>query len=261
MSFQLTKLAGGLLMPLPVILGLLVLGWLALMLARRRWPGAVLVGLGVVALLLVSVPPLPGKALAELEHRHAVLADPPAADWIVVLGGGSRATPAWPAATRLSRSSLYRLAEGVRLAGLLPEARLVTTGGMAGAVEPTADLMATVARQWGVSPNRILALGDTATTAAEARALAAQVSPGETVLLVTSASHMTRALALFRGQGIEAVPAPAGHRAQPDPHYRHAGDLLPSSERIGFVETVFWEWLGLAWARLRGEVGDEPRRD
>lgn len=251
MVFQIQKLVGGLLMPVPVVLALLVLG-LALLALRRRYLGGGLLVLGVAVLLAVSTPPLSERALASLEGRYPVLVEPPAAGWIVVLGGGARAEAGWPDATKLSESSLYRLAEGVRLARALPEAMLVTSGDVGGEGEPVAMIMARVARQWGIAPERILAQEGVATTAEEARAIARRLGPDERVILVTSAFHMPRAVALFEGQGVDVVPAPAGHLAEPEQTYRHLGDYLPQAGHIEFMRRVWWEWLGRVWAVVSG---------
>ena len=62
MSFQLTKLAGALLMPLPLILGLLILGLVLLYLNRARRLSLVALTSGTLLLLLLSVPLLPRQA-------------------------------------------------------------------------------------------------------------------------------------------------------------------------------------------------------
>lgn len=255
MLFQLTKLAGGLLMPISVVLALLVLGLVLLVASRFRYLGLGLVALGAVVLFLVSLPPLPERALASLESRYPVLSDPPDAEWIVVLGGGSRGVADWPAANRLTRSSLYRLAEGVRLARQLPDAKLVTSGGVSSETgETTAELMAQVAQEWGIGRDRILVQAEPRTTAAEAQAMADRLAPQDRVVLVTSAFHMPRAVALFEGQGVAVIPAPTGHYAEPGPRYVHAGELLPSATQVEFVERLLWEKLGLTWAVLQGET-------
>ncbi|HAS29373.1 MAG TPA: envelope biogenesis factor ElyC, partial [Alcanivorax sp.] len=59
MSFQLTKLAAALLMPLPLILGLLILGLVLLYLNRARRLSLVALTSGTLLLLLLSVPLLP----------------------------------------------------------------------------------------------------------------------------------------------------------------------------------------------------------
>lgn len=253
MPFQLVKLAGGLLMPIPVALALLVLGLAFLLASRFRWLGVGLVALGIVVLFLVSMPPLPERVLASLESEYPVLSDPPDAEWVVVLGGGSREVTDWPAANRLTRFSLYRLVEGVRLARQLPDAMIVTSGGVSVSGETTAELMAQVAQEWGIEPERIVVQAEPWNTAAEARAVSGRLGSQDRVILVTSAFHMRRAVALFEGQGVDVIPAPTGHYVEPESRYVHVGERLPSAKQVTYMERVLWEGLGLAWAALRGQ--------
>lgn len=254
MIFELVKLTGGLLMPLPVILILLVIGLVLLTASRRRRLAATFIAAATVLLMAVSLPWLSAAALMDLEQDYPVLRKPPQAEWIVVLGGGSRHNKSVPCASRLGESSLYRLAEGVRLANLLPGARLVTTGsGFEGRDVSTAELMEKVAVDWGIDPSRIKTLTNPRNTEAEAREAAGLIDDDEDrVILVTSAFHMRRAMALFRGQGLEVIPAPAGHRVDRQRGGRHIGYKLPKSKYIGFAEAALWEHLGLLWAWLRG---------
>jgi uncharacterized SAM-binding protein YcdF (DUF218 family) len=71
--------------------------------------------------------------------------------------------------------------------------------------------------------------------------------------LVTSASHMPRAMALFTKAGMNPVPAPT--------HYLlHANqgvsptDFYPSLRRLRQSETVIYEGISILWAKLRGKA-------
>ena len=256
MEFQLTKLAGGLLMPLGIVVLLLLAGCLLVVLTRYQRFGYGLVAVGSGLLLLASTPLLPERALGHLEQRFSVLeVAPPNTDWIVILGGGSRGGDGLPAVSRLEPSSLYRLAEGVRLARDAPQARVVTSGGSdREGVTTTAELAAKAAVSWGIEPGRIRAQTTPRTTAAEARDLAQRVEDDDTIVLVTSAFHMQRAVTLFEGQGLNVVPAPTGHLVDPAPDHRHVGEYLPQAKYLRFAERAAWEWLGLLWASLRGQT-------
>jgi uncharacterized SAM-binding protein YcdF (DUF218 family) len=71
----------------------------------------------------------------------------------------------------------------------------------------------------------------------------------EPFALVTSASHMSRAMALCKKQGLHPVAAPTEHRARqtaipPD------GLWVPKVDGLKKMTTVFYEYIGLAWARI-----------
>ena len=75
--------------------------------------------------------------------------------------------------------------------------------------------------------------------------------PGETWLLVTSASHMPRAVGVFRHAGWDVVPWPV--------NYRTGRSLAvwydaPFPERLGQFEVALKEWIGLIAYRLMGRT-------
>jgi uncharacterized SAM-binding protein YcdF (DUF218 family) len=70
-------------------------------------------------------------------------------------------------------------------------------------------------------------------------------------LLVTSATHMPRALASFRKAGLDVLPWPADFRGG----YPQVGTVfafLPNARALDVTKTAIKEWLGLAVYRLRG---------
>jgi uncharacterized SAM-binding protein YcdF (DUF218 family) len=72
-------------------------------------------------------------------------------------------------------------------------------------------------------------------------------------VLVTSASHMLRSVALFRKQGMEPIPAPTDHwvkRSDGMSPYR----FFPGAENLLKTEMAVHEYLGLAWAKIRGQI-------
>jgi uncharacterized SAM-binding protein YcdF (DUF218 family) len=71
------------------------------------------------------------------------------------------------------------------------------------------------------------------------------------IVLVTDASHMPRASACFRKQGLEVAPSPCSHTAN---EYHFAWfDLIPDVNSAVQVHTAWHEWLGMAfyWAQGR----------
>src|SRR5207253_2584324 len=71
--------------------------------------------------------------------------------------------------------------------------------------------------------------------------------------LVTSASHMPRALALFRKAGTNPIPAPTHFLTQGDRSLAPS-DFFPSSGGLRRAEAATYEYLGLAWAKVRGKI-------
>ena len=117
---------------------------------------------------------------------------------------------------------------------------------------PAAELMAVLARDLGVAPDAIVAETASRDTKDQARALKELVGEAPFVL-VTSASHMRRAAAMLRKRGLHPLPAPTGHIVKGarrwSPH-----DLYPGSGALCVSECALYEYLGYAWAWLRGQV-------
>ena len=71
----------------------------------------------------------------------------------------------------------------------------------------------------------------------------------EPFILVTSASHMTRALKFFKDEGLDPLPAPTNHLASiQHPNYT---DFF-SSDALEKSRIVFHEVLGLIWQKFKG---------
>ncbi len=84
--------------------------------------------------------------------------------------------------------------------------------------------------------------------------MARHVEKGDTVILVSSASHMKRAASLFEAAGVSIVPAPAGFIVDPERGERNIRAQLPQTAYLQFVETAWWEYLGILLAKLRGSI-------
>jgi uncharacterized SAM-binding protein YcdF (DUF218 family) len=80
------------------------------------------------------------------------------------------------------------------------------------------------------------------------------------ILLVTSATHMPRAVRVFERQGLEVIPAPTDFlvtRAEWQ-YLREAGphtqliNLLPSAGNLELTTRALKEYIGIAVYKLRG---------
>lgn len=249
--------------PLPLALFLLVAGMLLMATARRKgWRFAAwsLLGLAAIVLAAASFPPFARFSARPLEARHAPLTaenrpeTPPYA--IIILGNGV-AFPddaAMPALTRLNDTARARLAEGVRLAALYPEARLVTCGYGMG-LENCSDAMALAAVELGLDAGRIDRLSRAMDTDDEARLVAGLVGD-RPVVLVTSAAHMPRAMAMFQNRGVRAIPAPCDFIAPVSDGVMAAVNKYrwqPKGATIAANEELWHEFLGLTYLWWVGE--------
>lgn len=252
-GFVLKKAIGHCLYPLTLMVLLLVVGSALLWTKKRRNLGRRLVLVGCVLSVLFTVGPLPAMLLRPLEWQfmpHEDLSVP--VDYIVVLGAGHKLDQTLPAALRLNDTARARLAEALRQLQLYPQAKLVLSGGTIVGDEAIADVMADAAESLGIEAERIVRERSGLDTEGEAELLSESYGR-EKLLLVTSASHMPRAMMLFNKQGIVAQPAPAYYLTTPG--FRLVpGDLFPSSSGLRYARIAVHEYLGICWGKLRGKL-------
>ncbi|CFQ29077.1 MULTISPECIES: envelope biogenesis factor ElyC [Yersinia] len=255
MLFTLKKFVGGLLMPLPFLL--LVMGLALILLWFTRWQksGKTLFTLSWLLLLLISLQPVADRLLLPLEKQYATYQGNDPVDYIVVLGGGYTFNPNWPPSANLFANSLPRVTEGVRLYRAHPNAKMVFTGASTPNNQSSAKTAAQVAESLGVPAADIVTLEQPKDTVEEAAAVATLVGD-KPFLLVTSASHLPRAIKFFTAIGLHPIPAPANQLAITTP--LHSWErTIPAAAYLGHSERAWYETMGLMWQKLSGHKSDE----
>jgi uncharacterized SAM-binding protein YcdF (DUF218 family) len=245
MKYVLRHLINALSMPLVLMLGLLLIAAFLRWRGYRRASWATALS-GILLLYLSAIAPVSNALIAPLESWPA-LSDahlPRDIAGIAVLGALYRPRDDTPITGQIPGSGLARVAEGVRLARHYGNVRLVLSGG----VPPDSGRAASshgyaiFAREMGIDPASIVVIDQPATTSEEAHALA-KLFGDAPFLLVTSASHMNRAMRLFEGTGAHPIPAPTGQQARAP---KHLDDyFVPRSESLNITETALHEYLGI----------------
>ena len=251
--FQIQKLLTAFLTPLGGTILLVIAG----VLLRRRWICTV----AVLALWLASMPFAVQRladALGAADHYDAVAAAP-IADVIVVLGGTGSAGNGQRLFHNLGAAA-DRLLEATELfqAGKAP--LLLFTGGPVDAWgDSEADGAARLWQRLGVPASAIVLERESRTTRENAALTLPllQARKTRTVLLVTSAWHLPRALRNFRdaaeaeGLDITFLPYPCDPMEfieDQDPWLR----WLPNSQALEASQKLVKEALGLLWAKVGG---------
>lgn len=256
--FLLKKFLGGLLMPVPLVLLLLV--WAALMLSRKktRWTGAVFALLATALLFVSSYAPLTNQIIAPLEQEYPAyqVASKPA-DYVAVLGHSHVSSESQPLTSQLSPTGVVRVTEGIRIYRLNPGSKLVFTGYSANDSEPVsyAEKSKQLAIALGVPKTDILTFDGAHDTAAEAELLATNFS-NKRLVLVTTASHMPRAMLLCNAAGLHPVPAPTNFLSKPV----QSKLLFPNAKTLAKARYWAHEQLGLLWAKLMQKAGKNPAK-
>ncbi len=249
------KIVANLLAPLPFCLLVLLSGIFLLWATRRRKAGKILVTLGALLMLLFGYGVAPSALLKPLERKYAPISSVEGlgdVKYIVVLGGGSGVDPALPLSTFLSKESLFRLSEGVRLYNLLPQSKLIFTGGGFPGIVAVAEVMAETAREFGVAPGRIV-VEPLARDTVEHPFYVEKIVNNERFILVTSAVHMPRAMAMFEKKGLHPVPAPTDFRVKQGEAVT-PGSFFPGADSLENTRCAIHEYLGILWGRMLSQI-------
>ncbi|MCP4717129.1 MAG: YdcF family protein [Deltaproteobacteria bacterium] len=131
-------------------------------------------------------------------------------------------------------------------------ARLLLFGDLRHEAFSEADVVKEFLVEQGLSPDSIIVYGQVDNTLDEARQFASYaVRKGITdIVLVTSSTHMRRAAALFRRQGVEPALLSVG---RPDNKISWR-DFMPSGSAINATGGMFYEWAGYLGYRLKGNI-------
>jgi uncharacterized SAM-binding protein YcdF (DUF218 family) len=187
-------------------------------------------------LVIGTFTPIGVALTVPLEYRFAF--SPPDSlvppDGIILLGGGG----------------IGELRAVAALSQDYPKARLIFSG--FDATDPAHDLRLKIFAQLGGDTTRISIESRPRTTSEDALYAAASLKPkpSEKWLLVTSASHMPRAVGCFRVAGFHVEPYPVEFRSVRS----HPFAFVPGAAALHDLDTATKEWIGLIAYRLMGKT-------
>jgi len=258
MFHYVSKFASVLLQPLNWIAILLVAGAILLFVRSQRLRnlGRTLCGVAALLLLLAGWHPLPEALISALEDRYA----PPTSDLsgftgMVVLGGVFSAFDGRDRLQPALGCAGDRVVVPIPLMNQYLDMRLLFTGGAAYPAPPI-NAEATAARRYfqrmGTDMSRVLFESqsrDTYENATFSRRVPT-VDVSKPWLLITSASHMPRALATFRKAGWNVTPYPVNYYSL----YETSGWSYSLFRGVEAWQLVLREYIGLAAYRLAGRL-------
>ncbi len=239
------------LMPIPVVLTVLAIGVALIWPLRRPRSGLVAIVAAWFLLAALSTPLVSQRLAAPLEATVPALdpEDAPTVRWIVVLGAAHIVSDHRPITSKINAPGVVRLVEALRHWRAQPQSTLVVGGKGSGQPITYAQMAARSLQASGAPEQRTRPL-NTPTNTAEEAAAARPVIGDQPFLLVTSASHMPRAIAAYKAQGMSPIPAPT-HYFTGD-HYALPTHLTPRADNLYVASAAWHEYLGLLWGRLIG---------
>ncbi len=250
MGFVYLKILQRLVLPPASILLLMLAG--SLLVLFRRNLGRFFIITGFVLLYGLSISPVSSALIAPLERGYRpVNVKLVKADVIVVLGGGSIDLSWLGLPPEPGEGSTQRLVAAVKLYRAL-HIPVLLTGGSGDLAQPNlsdADAMARMAKDLGVLEKDIIIENKSRNTVESARAVT-EMLKGKRIILATSAFHMKRSVALFKKQGLEVVPAPAGYKSEKKPLKYFS--FIPAAGNLSFSSLALSEYLSYSWYSMTG---------
>ena len=254
----LSRIVGIIFIPSDFLAVLLVLG---VVLQWTRWRG---LGKGLMiavaaALLLVYFLPVDDWLGIPLENRFPRPAAPAHLDGAIILGGGESAAIFEARGVPGYNPAEGRLVAGAELARRYPDARIIYSGGWAPFEKskmPEASVARAIFAQMDIPPSRLILENRSRNTWENfvySKKLARPRS-GETWLVVTSATHMPRAMGIAAKLHWHVLPWPSDYLTTGKPKGVDWNSSIAG--RLDKIDTATHEWAGLAAYWLMGRLGD-----
>lgn len=243
-----------------------VLSWVAFFLTRKHDKARY--GLiAIIAVLWICGNGWVSMALSRsLEWRYLPPSETPHAPVMVVLGGGTEPMLEPRTTIEVNGAGDRMVMAAMLYAEGAADTVMVSGGGinwMDQRVMSIAGEMQELLVLMGVPSEAVILQDRSANTYEDALYCAEllQAMDVDEIILVTSAAHMPRAVALFEHQGLTVIPVPTDYKvtqASWDAIFRPSGvepvlfALIPSAGDIGTTTNVLKEYIGMLIYSLRG---------
>ena len=255
--FYIKKILGMALDPLSLSI-LFICAGLILLIAfkKKQRAGKFFTAAGLIILMLASFGITSGYLLLRLENTYPVFkpdkGNTRGVKWIVILGGGKNSCPNVAVSGLLNQEAMQRLAEGIYLSREIPGARIILSGGLPVNGISASRAYAITAVKLGIDKSRIVIEERPRDTYEEAKKIRETLKK-DRFILVTSAYHMKRAVALFKKQGMHPIPAPAGHLIRGCLLFKHENFLF-TSDNLQNSSRAVHEMLGILYSKITGQI-------
>lgn len=238
--------------PFNILWVLVLAGIISLLVKRKYFARIIFIG-ACIWFLVISTPLVPIMLLNTLEDQYEPVSpdqlDPEAEYHIVVLGGGHGFDDRLPPNSLLSLNALGRLNEGIRLHRQLPNSILILSGYSSSGRTTQAEMLRNTALLLGVEEDKTMIQKEPENTFEEAKIYSERFARDETVILVTSASHMPRAMIVFERFGVSPIASPTNYRLRGSWKEKRFG--MPTMSNIDNLRVSFFERAALLRERFR----------
>jgi uncharacterized SAM-binding protein YcdF (DUF218 family) len=194
-------------------------------------------------LILISYGPISNAMLWSLESKYGMLKTIPTnVNYILVLGNGHTVDDTIPINSQVAPTALVRLSEGIRIHLKIKNSKLIVSGYRGNQSLSHALMQKKLALSLGVNAQNILLQQMPRDTQEEAQEIK-KIVGNQKFVLVTSASHMPRAMQIFKAEGLDPIPAPTNFLSHEHSEYVS----FPSGGHIKNFEVAAHEYIGIVW--------------
>ena len=262
--FFLKKFVSQFLMPMPLVCMFFLVGWVLQRLTRFKKTGTTLKACSFCLFLLFGYGVGYGY-LYKLERIYPPFDPTPEqceqlrGTGVVVLGQGMPEESDLP--LRYQNSGVFerRLFEGVRIAKLIPDSMLIVSMAGDGTIDNKRAYLNWYMEQVDFPTNRVEMVVDARDTNEEAHLSQFliqsfdQTHKTNMLVLVSSASHLPRAVHVFREQGMNATPSPCDYvtPGKSCRTFQFPYIPFPSTSNFEFSQRAVYEYLGCLYERMR----------
>jgi uncharacterized SAM-binding protein YcdF (DUF218 family) len=192
-----------------------------------------------------------GGGYQPIEHA----AEARGASLVVVLGGGNGTIQAGGyTLNQVPWLAALRILEAARLYRLLDAPTIIVSGGITSkeqGARPESEGMRAAIVQLGVPPDHVVVESESKNTREEALIIARMLAdrPRQPIVIVTSPTHMARAIGVFRAAGLDPIPAVAPYKSD---HSFERLRWVPSDGALVLSDIAIYDALATLYYRVGG---------
>ncbi len=230
--FTLKKVISAFIMPLSIglILGLIGLYFLY---SKSYKKAKIFLTLSFIWIITISYQPFSNTLLEPLESKYEKLQNiPENVEYVLLLGG----------------DMIGRSYEVLRLYNMNKDLKIITSGWKGSEETSHAILTRDFLVELGIPKKSILTQSEPRDTREEA-IYVKQFVGTDSFILVTNATHMHRAMNLFKKEGLNPIAAPTNFLQKED-KYRS----IPIAKSLQNTEISLHEYIGTIWHKLKGDI-------
>ncbi|GAK53492.1 hypothetical protein U14_04757 [Candidatus Moduliflexus flocculans] len=254
MFFVLSKILAPFLEPLTYIV---LFALLALISFHKPHLSKIFLSLSLCCAFAFSTPFLPTALIRHLEQRYARPEPLLHVDAVIVLSGMVVLEISTPDKIEFGDNS-ERILEGIRLIKQGVADKLILSGGSGSLTDQTkseARMLRQFAMDFGIPEEQILLEPDSRNTyenAVETAKLMRQHGISS-VILITTASHLPRAMGCFRKVGVEPIPYGVDFHSDSNSHLA-LSDFIPEIGNLRGLTWILHEYFGLVMYKAAGYI-------